>query len=313
MIKLDKNIIHIYNDRSKDIFDVIISLTYKCNYSCNYCGWHQDGDIPNYTEIIMMLETIILSTSNRNINFLLHGGEPTIIPDLYDSIEYIIKKYDNVTFNIQTNTSKSLNWFKKFKDMSNNVTFTCSYQHHQNKSFDEYFNKIIWLNDNGLLHAVDFILEPMNELEIIDIIKYINKLSISDKVVYTYVDMVYNDKYDSILDIIDNKNKDTESIYVKYKNGEIRHYYNTLDLKMLKDDNFRFFYCYAGMRQIYVEPNGDVYRCITDRYTKKPRCNVYDKETFFEYVNNGPYPCIFKECICEIWVEKVRVGYENKV
>jgi len=310
---LDKNIIHVYSDRPKNIFNVIVSLSYKCNFSCDYCDWHKNVSYPSYNEMLSLFENIILSVNNKDIIFFIDGGESTIIPNFYDIIKYLTITYNNVSFNIQTNTSKPLDWFKKFKDMSNNVTFTCSYQHHQNKSFEEYRDKVIWLNDNGLLHAVDFILEPMNELEIIDIIKYINKLSISDKVVYTYVDMVYNDKYDSILDIIDNKNKDTESIYVKYKNGEIRHYYNTLDLKMLKDDNFRFFYCYAGMRQIYVEPNGDVYRCITDRYTKKPRCNVYDRETFSEYIKNGPYPCIFKECICEIWVEKVRVGYENKV
>jgi sulfatase maturation enzyme AslB (radical SAM superfamily) len=310
---LDKNIIHVYSDRPKDTFDVIISFSYKCNRSCVYCTWHQDDDIPTYSEMVDLLENIIKSVDHKKINFLIHGGEPTIIPDLPSVVMYIVGKYDHVSFNIQSNMSNDIEWFMKFVGMESNIRFTCSYQHHQNNDFSDYLRKVEWINENGLLHAIDFILEPMNELEIIDIIRNIAKLPLSNKVVYTYVDMIHNDKYNIISDIIDNNKKDTECVYVRYKNGDIKYYYNTLDLKMEKNDNFRFFYCSAGNSQIYVEPNGDVYRCITDRYTKNPRCNAYNFEELSLYIKGKPKPCIFKECICELWVEKVRVGYEDKI
>ena len=230
---MDKNIIHVYEKEFEDHFSVIISLSYKCNQSCVYCDWHRDEEFREYEYYIKLMETIINSVKKKVV-FYIHGGEPTIIPDLYKMVKYLSLKY-NTSFNIQTNTSKSLSWFNQFKDLSNNVIFTCSYQHHQNKtSFDLYLEKVEWLYHNDLLHAVDFILEPMDEIGVIENIKKINNSCLSSKTLYTYVDMIVNDKYDDVLDIIDNSGKDLKVVCVEYKDGTIKQYYNTLDIKMMR-------------------------------------------------------------------------------
>ncbi|WP_455719728.1 radical SAM protein [Agathobacter sp.] len=91
---------------------IIVKGTNGCNLNCSYCSLGEKSDFKYINEKSLM--SIMIFSCNlaryrdeRQINFIFHGGEPTLVsPDVYDEcISYINSRYVDldITFSIQTN------------------------------------------------------------------------------------------------------------------------------------------------------------------------------------------------------------------
>jgi len=102
----------------------IFEITSRCNLKCRMCDiWKEkskDFHINKFESVISELDGLK--------HIALTGGEPFLMPNLYDYIEVIRKKYPKIWINISTNgtqTGKIVDLLDKCKD--NKISLTISY------------------------------------------------------------------------------------------------------------------------------------------------------------------------------------------
>ena len=318
---MDRNIIGIINDLPEDVFMVTLSLSLRCDQDCGYCMFRDNSkEFKTYEHYVSIIEKILSSLPDKKVDFYFHGGEPTILPRFYEIIKHFSEKYDNSFFSIQTNTNKSLDWFKQFEGLSN-VSFICSYQHHQKIKrgieFDVILEKFLWLYDNNLLNSIDFMLEHKNEDDILENLTILKNTRLSEIVVLMPVAGIENPNYVDVCNdskmmcIVTTKGFLINTCFVVYKNGDIIRRDDIHEMKSKGDDNFRLFRCYAGKTHILVDDEGDVYRCFADRISSTSvKFNLFDND-LLDYISGKPKVCFFPKCICELDIKKTRIGWEG--
>lgn len=90
-----------------------------CNYSCSYCHIDNVNDPEEYTKSLI-LETAytILSQPRSEYIFKITGGEPTLHPYFYDLLAYLYSQPLNIKIIIDTNGSRSLDYYKRLLQLS---------------------------------------------------------------------------------------------------------------------------------------------------------------------------------------------------
>jgi len=309
-------ITHVIGDHVVNRFDNSISVTLRfserCNYTCEYCHYH-DNSIPFYDHQhhIQLIDNLFTILKNKSKIFVyLHGGEPTIIPHFEKLIDHILS-YDNVhEIIIQTNCSKNIDWFKQFIGYEK-ITFAISYQHHMNRSkpFQHFKEKALFLFENNLLYQINFSLENMFVDEIISIIKNLNEFD--GYLIYNYIN-TNPELYKEVHDIIEKTHFEDKEYAVKltFDNNEVITYDNYNNIRVDGHDKFKNYTCTAGNKNLVIQPNGDVYYCLSHEHAGNPICNMIDDpETLNVVVNRNIILCNFNKCVCELWLEKKKLGY----
>jgi hypothetical protein len=73
--------------------------------------------------------------------------------------------------------------------------------------------------------------------------------------------------------------------------------------------NFLGYRCYAGMRSVFIDHNGSVFRCNADMNKDIKFCTVFDNYPILE-----AYTCPHRECTCEYYIPKeVREGLADRL
>ena len=248
-----KNVIEFQDTQaSSNTLDVVMRLSNRCNFSCNYCPYYNNTEkFHSVDHMKKLFASILDETPDRDVMFYLHGGEPTIVPNLQQILHDIIARYAerNITFEIQTNTSQHIKWFEKLKPLKNKIKFVCSYQHHQNKSFDKWFAKVEFLHSVGLLHQIDFMLERDDTNTIKTHLRTIkSNKNLSEITTLHYIDYEVNDDYSDVIDMF--KRDDLNTYRVKYRDGSTETVEkNEVHARGL--DSFKLFRCAAGKTNGY--------------------------------------------------------------
>lgn len=89
---------------------LVLKLTGDCNFNCSYCYDYSDARVGSTIPIDKVKETIsFISSKNRGLNIVMHGGEPLLHFSLIKEIvEFTVKEVGNAkltNFFIQTNGS----------------------------------------------------------------------------------------------------------------------------------------------------------------------------------------------------------------
>jgi organic radical activating enzyme len=90
-----------------------------CNYDCSFCHIDSKSGDKKYLDISTYIETcrkIIEESGDKKVWFKITGGEPTLYPNLIELLSYI-KSTGNYTY-LVTNASRTLRWWKEFKEAS---------------------------------------------------------------------------------------------------------------------------------------------------------------------------------------------------
>jgi organic radical activating enzyme len=299
-------------DRS-DTLDITIRLSDRCNFTCNYCSYYDNTEkFFSKQHMIRLFESILDEVPDRDIMFYLHGGEPTIVPKLQDILVHVLTKYNKqkISFEIQTNTSQHIKWFKKLIPYNECIKFVCSYQHHQNKSFQTWLDKVLFLEDNNMLHCIDFMLEHEHEDEVIDCLQSIldSHSNIIKYISLHYINYTINDKYTGISTHF---NKPTDIYKITYNNGKV----DLVEKNKIHSNNldeFKFFKCEAGRKNLVVDVNGDVWYCLGHKgfgraiNKTKPQFNIF-KNNMIQSITSKDCICLWSKCYCELWLKKWRV------
>jgi uncharacterized protein len=115
-----------FDFRFSGVETLVVKVTRRCNLDCAYCYENitKEGDM-NIEIFKILAQKAIESTSSNTINFLFHGGEPTLLPNNFyeQAVEYANELAEQngkkVQYSMQTNllflTSDKLSLFKKHK------------------------------------------------------------------------------------------------------------------------------------------------------------------------------------------------------
>lgn len=113
--------------RFTEIEALIVKVTHRCNLDCSYC--YEDitktGNDMELSVFKKLVDKVLSSTNKKSVQFIFHGGEPTLVNDSWyaEAIPYaldIAKQFcKQVTFGLQSNlvrlTKEKIELFKKFK------------------------------------------------------------------------------------------------------------------------------------------------------------------------------------------------------
>lgn len=118
-----------YVDSINPISNTVVvdwSMGSRCNYSCSYCptGLH-DGksDWATFDQITGFFDKLE-HHYDANFQFIMHGGEPTMMPHLPKVCEEIKRRDPTNIVALITNGSRTIRWWRKNKHLFNCINLT---------------------------------------------------------------------------------------------------------------------------------------------------------------------------------------------
>ena len=196
---------------------IIVSLSNKCNLRCTGCYAYKENEHKDDEyDIVAILKAIGILIKKYNIReIVFHGGEPCLIDikDIEEICKYVLSRNKNIKLSIQTNVTRINNeWIDLFKKY--NFGVGVSYRGYKEMfeklsgggNYEEFYNGLIKLRDNGLLYGAIFYIP----------IKYSHEVE---------------DNIEKIVDDINNLGIKTISIHEPDEKGKMENYYDII-LKM---------------------------------------------------------------------------------
>lgn len=258
----------------KNIFMVSWILGRFCNYKCSYC-WpyaHSQKKDHRPTELCLAtIDEIKRQARNNGFNsfhFSLSGGEPTFHPGYLDILQHLadddFAQYQSI--HMTTNMSQSMKFFERYLHIVNRFdesNITASF-HHEHTKFDEFKEKLLFLQSNGIKIIVNMVMIPSIFYELHEI---------SDKLVDAGLNVTLKPQSnESAEKVVDGYTADMLSLMQEDLMQEPQ-------IKMINSDktewmfdqaerfnafgfnNFKGWMCHSGFQSIVIrEPDGSIKR-----------------------------------------------------
>lgn len=287
----------------------------KCNYSCYYCTDLHDNKHPVVNFEIKNLETVIKAVKkykNRQVSLYIYGGEPTLHPKLTEYINTITTGLvDDIE--LQTNLSKSFDWFKRFIDTTDTskLKISVSYHNTQRNTITDYIKKCMLLRSKGLLNLVSVmynsrqcVLSDYQKLvkylgqDTVELAPLIQQITRNDEL-DREIDYFYNNIDDNVTDTtIHTFNKD---ITYTYTTGDIKYSRNEIWRKRM--NQFKGFTCHVPDDKLYIDWNGDCFSCVNDMFIPSDKLfniNEFSYKSMISHLKNNSRTCCHNTCPFDI-------------
>jgi len=259
---------------AKDTVVVNWCLLNVCNYKCSYCPEYLHSGstgFPDLYEVEIFCTNVIDHYDDKKIYFEFTGGEVTFWKEFPTLVEFL-KSHDNVYVGIISNGSTSISWWHKIKGILDNACL--SFQPEFAKK-DHYINLLKVINDHMRTH-VNIMMHPSYFdlcIEVIEeIVSDVPNVSIAlQPLLVDFKDKLY--KYtDEQMEVIDQQFELFGS-KVKWDTnfpifrgamkviGKGRQATSSAHRFISEGVNrWKEWLCYAGVEQIVVDTNGQVWR-----------------------------------------------------
>jgi len=296
----DDTILYIGDESYEGIFDLIFYITDSCNFKCSYCSPdnYKNTTNLNYESYVNVIDTAISNINKNKIRVTITGGEPTTVSCLLDIVKYFTQLPEVYEITVITNLSKPTDYYMMFVGL---CTFTASY-HNEWSAHKPFFDKILQMDQVGLIECINFMLEVTKVKPLLDIIDEIQTLDFFSKIQFIPLYHTHVPEYDKYI------NNDNHIITVKKNDGSIE-YKTFAECKTLGYDKFRFYKCEAGYSMIFLKYNGDVSRCPDLRHRS---INIFKNIEDFRVLTSKIKHCPIDICNCEIGIPKRHRKYEGK-
>ena len=312
-VKSDK---YIEFGSTQDVYTVEIRPLTKCNYNCYYCTDNRINSNPIIklnTDNIKKIITTARRVLNKRIHVYIIGGEPTLyteISKLVNDITDSLQDMDRVE--IQTNLSRSKEWFGNFIDKLKRPEFviiSASYHNTQVKDFDEFLDKCTYVRDRNILGSVSvmynkkqnviaqykllrtvlskerctlsFLVEPNTNLTHAGPGEVVDDKLVTDEVRY----IAENENLEELKELSPEYFEDT--LPYKTNNGESGKI-SKFNLWLERKNDFSGQVCEIEQDCIFIDWSGNCYKCTSDQFSSVPPVfNIQSKDFCCEsYFNN---------------------------
>ncbi len=256
-------------------------ITNRCNLNCPHCYRNSKANDSLEKLPLERIYTLIDEMELYRVRSLkITGGEPFLVPELFDIVKYASKK--RIHLAILTNATIPLDkkWLNLLK--SNNIALGVSLDGSKSESHDairgkgnfrKTINNLRNFSDSKINYSVTFSLNTYNFNEIEDVVKLVSEELNAKKITFNFVEEIgragNNTNMFSPNNISSDKAKDEiRSLRKKYGNIiEIRIADNhglvkdSDDLKLMKDKG-DLIICKAGHASLAIDANMITYPCI---------------------------------------------------
>lgn len=291
----------LYGNDYKNKLDTVRLLFFlidKCNYNCSYCynALPRKNIELDAADIVRFVKHVHEQTSKLvRIEFI--GGEVALYKNLHSlcselhSLEYVID------IEIYSNLFKDIEYYNTLVEKSCvevNGTWHSTQADKQNNSF---IDKVISIPDELFKHYYitimfepDAIAESKNAFERIQErhpfahnIEYSLCIQSNTNKPYKYKDEDLQYFYSKCAETSFNR----KEFYVEYNDKTVEKLtFN--DLQGMKINNFKYWSCNAGLDYLFIDVDGNVYKCAHD-----------NKHNMLLNISQDSYPALpTKPCIC---------------
>ncbi len=276
---MDKALIGIVPGKEKYVH-IIWQVNDTCNYKCSYCNegnWGGRYKNDNFEQFEPILQKIVSHFKDQNYNnfkIFFSGGEPSLWKPLIPVIEFFRENTQNPRIAINTNLSRSLDWWKKnyhyFQDIiaSFHVEFADKDRYLDNFKFLQY--RIPYLVSRVLLHDKRFkeVVEFAERLKSESDNYYVEYAPLMSELNSHSEDHYYEEEWkrkfiaDHQLDRqkeVDfcNTYRPKETYHEELREGGRKESLNSNRLVALGENRFKGWQCWV-QECIYIHPSGDI-------------------------------------------------------
>jgi len=249
-------------------------ITDVCNYRCTYClpGLHEGRvGIPKYDTVLNFCKKVIDAYSPQQICFEFTGGEVTIwhrFPELVRTL----KEYPNVAVGIISNGSRNVEFWGYMKDILDEV---CLSYHPEMGDIEHYIEVVQLLSQYTRIH-VNIMMHPKFFDDSIYVATQITEKCKNVSMALQPLLVEFKDQlYDYTNEQLTLIEKQYELFGSKIKNDKLYQIHRgamvmVYDDKIIPSSAHRFianktnrwtgWKCYAGVEQLVVDLNGQVWR-----------------------------------------------------
>lgn len=153
-----------------------VSITWQvnnfCNYKCKYCNpgnWSGDMNAPHdFDKIVQNMSIIIDSYKSKGyqaFKFYFSGGEPTVWKNLIPLIKWLKENIDDPQIGVNTNLSRSLNWWKDHYNLFHDVVASF---HIDFADKERFYNNLVFLQDKVNYLCARMMMQEDRFQEVID-------------------------------------------------------------------------------------------------------------------------------------------------
>jgi sulfatase maturation enzyme AslB (radical SAM superfamily) len=282
-----------------------------CNYNCSYCSdYHRDGSYrwsDNWTPWINFIKEV--EKRNKYVYVEILGGEPTLQPKFSDFIDTISD--DNTFIEFSTNASRTIRYWENFHTKKNCFIFL---SWHSEEADDDHFYRVAEVLHERTTINVPLMVTPENferAKKLHNRLKQL-KVSVIPRLTRQNIDkpglMNFNqEQKDWAINArhIGQKPFDIEwdiprKIFV---DGYKKHW---AEIQANDQHKFSGWKCMAGLKRLFVDKTGDIYRCTQTVGGKIG--NIFGEYEMpeKEIICNVTYcPCKL-DAIIEKWKEPIR-------
>lgn len=311
-----------------------IYLTTECNFRCAYCyeDYHEHQTISK-NQILQIINRIFKCDHSQNISINFMGGEPLLKNHLLvEAVNYIKKQFPErtVRYHITTNCSLLDDGIIQFFK-SNNFQLRLSFDglrraHDLNRickngqsCYDTIFTNVCKVRDSGIPYSVRMTI-PANTIPLMyDNVLFLHQNGIDSINLIMDVNLDFTDE---LLSIFKEQMTKIKDLYIaEYDKGQKM----TIDQFDGKFSNILcsfkncFGMCDAGITNLKIMPNGDIYPCgfVTNNKEFK-LCNItepldisYTKKIISAKFNPNNTKC--RDCKIASFCQGMKCGFMNYI
>lgn len=283
---------------------VILSVTKRCNQGCNYCNIWKNDEGEMTTEQILRLIDELAELGTYRIN--LFGGEPLLREDIGVLIKH--GKERGISMTLDTNGSLVLKKIGEIKNLDSIlISLDGPEEIHDKQRGKGSYKKVM-----GAIKAVKSMNLPLTTLTVLT--RY--NLKCIDFILENAEKFGYLARFTHLMQTpeTDNRVKDLipskqayqatirKIIMYKEKGRPVANTFEGLSYMYNWPINTRPYKCWAGLLHLSIEPNGDVYPCMSIRQHKKPlNCTNMSLKNIITQLSIDQNNCDF--CLCSGLIE----------
>jgi organic radical activating enzyme len=257
-------LMHITNE-NLDCTIITMFIHNLCNFSCSYCSdFHRNGEFrwpQDWTPYVNLIKK--QQTRSKYIHIEILGGEPTLWPAFHEFINVISD--ENVFVEWGTNGSRTLRYWEQLNENRSFVSFSW----HSEYADDDHYYKVVELMQHKASVNCTLMVLPTNfdrAVALYEKLKSLNveitprftRVNIHETTLFDYTD----EQRDWIKSAYYNKMKPFGVSWQLPKNlhfdGQKVKFTDVVDKKMNK---FLGYKCNAGIKRLYIAPDGRIKRC----------------------------------------------------
>ncbi len=263
-----------YHEFAKNTVAINWCILNVCNYKCSYCPdfLHSgSGGWPDLDKSSQFLTNVIEHYEEKNVHFEFTGGEVTLWRGFPDLVLFL-KSYKNVYVGVISNGSSKLKWWDYMKEYLDHACLSFQPEFSKRSHYIELtklINEHMRTHVNLMMHPhyFDLCLDVVEE-----IVSDVPNISVAlQPLLVDFKDELYS-YTDEQLEILDKQfelygsrvkwNKEWPVFRGSMIVSKGNKTFNSSSHRFISDGTNRWkgWRCYAGVEQIIVAPNGQIWR-----------------------------------------------------